>query len=81
MALVPLDLIKEQLKQRDPDALCELLLLTSEEILERFEDRVEERRRYLESEFEILDSSIPEEELIESDEEYLFDADEGMEGS
>jgi len=67
-----LDQLLEYLKKLDEVQLCELLDISSEEILERFKDVVQQKRRYLEGELEILDSSYEE---SEDPEELNFDED------
>ena len=62
-----LDLLKEWLKTLDETQLCELLDVASEDIIERFSDLIYKRRKYIEKEMEILDSS--------EEEELDFDAD------
>ncbi len=52
-----LDILKEYLKTLDEIQLCELLDISSEDIIEKFEDRIRSRKRFLETEMEILDSS------------------------
>ena len=52
-----LDQIKEYLKTLDEVQLCELLGITAEDIINRFSDIISRKRRELESELEILDSS------------------------
>lgn len=47
-----LDLLIERLKQFDEVSLCELLDITSEEIIERFKDVIIQRREYLFGEIE-----------------------------
>lgn len=61
----PLDFIVERLKTYDEVQLCELLDITSEEILHRFRDRVEENLEYLESELEVI--HITDDEYEEDD--------------
>jgi hypothetical protein len=59
----PLDLIVNQLKTYDETELCDLLHITSEDLLRRFEDKVRQRRKYLEKELEIFpDSDTPDNE-------------------
>lgn len=48
--------------------LCELLAITSEDLVSRFEDVIISRRRILEMEMEVLDSSMEEDELDFDDE-------------
>ncbi len=44
--------IREKLKQVDEVSLLEILNITSDEIVDRFDDRIEEREDYLRNEFE-----------------------------
>lgn len=46
--------LNEYLKAQDPTTLIELLGLSSEEILERFQDVVEDRLDYILGELELL---------------------------
>lgn len=52
--MIPLDLLKEYLKKLDEVQLCELLDLSSEELVEFFEERIHNRRAYLEKEVEFM---------------------------
>lgn len=52
--MTPLDLLIEYLKQVDEVQLLELLDIKSDEILDRFRDRVKERRGFLEKEMELV---------------------------
>ena len=49
-----LDQLKEWLKTIDETQLCELLDISSEDIIDRFEDLIQKRRKYVEKEMEIL---------------------------
>ena len=49
-----LDLLKEWLKTIDETQLCELLDISTEEIIDRFSDLIYQRRKYLEKEMEII---------------------------
>ncbi len=71
-----LDLLKEYLKQIEECQLLELLDISSEEIIEMFEERIIEKRKFLEGEFEVL--PIPQEQLDEAyhteyEDDYLED--------
>lgn len=74
-----LDILFERLKQFDEVTLLELLDITSEELLERFKDKVNLRRDHLFGEVELLVED-DEEELDEWDgyqiEEYVDDEEE-----
>jgi hypothetical protein len=59
------DLLIERLKQFDEVTLLELLDITAEELLERFLDKVDERKQQLFGEIEIL--NIEDEELDDED--------------
>ncbi len=59
------DLLIERLKQFDEVTLLELLDITAEELLERFRDKVDERKQQLFGEIEIL--NIEDEELDDED--------------
>lgn len=52
--MIPLDLLLTYLKQLDEVTLLEVLDISSEEILEKFTDRIDQRREYLEKEFELV---------------------------
>lgn len=56
-----LDILIERLKTYDEVMLCELLNITSEDILERFRDIVAKRAAYLQRELEVF--NIDAEEL------------------
>lgn len=56
-----LDLLKEWLKTIDETQLCELLDISSEDIIERFDDFIYKRRKYIEKEMEILSPDEDEE--------------------
>lgn len=56
-----LDILIERLKTYDEVMLCELLNITSEDILERFRDIVAKRATYLKRELEVF--NIDDEEL------------------
>lgn len=56
-----LDILIERLKSYDEVMLCELLNITSEDILERFRDVVAKRATYLKRELEVF--NIDDEEL------------------
>jgi hypothetical protein len=51
---IPLDFILERMKLYDPTEVLDLLDITTEEILSRFQDRIEERLEYIESEMEMF---------------------------
>ena len=61
--MVRIDILHEWLKQLDETQLCELLDISSEDIIARFNDLIITRRKYIEKEMEVLDSSIEDEEL------------------
>ena len=44
--------IKEKLKQYDPSLLLEILDISSDELVERFEDKIEEREDYFSKDLE-----------------------------
>lgn len=50
----PLDMLKEYLRSLDEVLLCELLDISAEELVERFEDRIIKRRAYLAKEVELM---------------------------
>lgn len=54
--MIPLDLLIEYLKQVEETQLLELLNINSEEILERFRDKIKDRRGFLEKEMELVQS-------------------------
>ena len=55
--MIPLNQLIERLQQYDEVQLLELLDISSEEILERFEDKLKERRSYIEKELELYSSA------------------------
>ena len=72
----PLDLIVNALKTYDETELCDLLQITSEDLLRRFEDRVKTRRKFLERELEVFpdgDSPDNEKEYDHGYQELNFD--------
>jgi len=52
--MLPLDLLREWLKQLDEVQLCELLDIASEDLVLAFGKKILERREYLEKEMEIV---------------------------
>lgn len=52
--MIPLDLLIEYLKQIDEVQLLELLDIKADEILERFRDKIKDRRSFLEKEMELV---------------------------
>jgi len=65
--MVRLDALKEWLLTVDETQLCELLDITAEDLVNRFEDIIIARRRLIEKEMEVLDSFIEEELDFEDD--------------
>ena len=61
MPLTPEQFIKRLSALTDPSYLCEVLNITSEDIIERFEDLVEEKSEILRETFDI-DLNLNEEE-------------------
>lgn len=59
--MVHLDKLKEWLIQLDEPMLCELLDISSEDLIYRFEDLILLRKKLIEREMEVLDSSVEEE--------------------
>jgi hypothetical protein len=49
-----IDIIMERLKAYDEVEVCDLLCISTEDLLERFRDRVVARKQHLESELEIM---------------------------
>ena len=62
----PLDLLLEYLKQLDETQLCELLEVSSEDIIEAFRDRIIDKRKFLEQEIEVF-STVEDEDYSEKD--------------
>jgi hypothetical protein len=52
--IIPLDVIIEKLKQYDETQVCDLLDITSEDLLIKFRARVVSKRKHLCSELEIF---------------------------
>lgn len=50
----PLDLIVNALKTYDETEVCDLLQITAEDLVRRFEDRVKARRKFLQRELEVF---------------------------
>lgn len=50
----PLDIILERMKLYDPTEIIDLLSITSEELIEKFYERIESKEDYLISEFEVF---------------------------
>ncbi len=65
--MVPLDTLITYLQSVDEVQILELLDLKTENILERFQDIVEERREFLEGQMEILPSRVEDMDLEELD--------------
>ncbi|MGH7747506.1 MAG: hypothetical protein ACREQ5_22520 [Candidatus Dormibacteria bacterium] len=72
-----INVLIERLKQFDEVTLCELLDISSEDILERFRNKVVKRQKYLFGEVEIL--NIDDEDLEDEDEWDGFQLDKGDE--
>ena len=62
-----LDQLIEYLKHQDELTVCDLLDISAEDLIERFQDKILSRRVYISREAEILDSSITDEELEDAD--------------
>ena len=62
-----LDQLIEYLKHQDELTVCDLLDISAEDLIERFQDKILSRRVYISREAEILDSSITDEELEDDD--------------
>lgn len=54
----------------DPDTVVELLNITTEELVERFRDKLQSRSSYVCRELEIMDSSTPDEDTEENERDY-----------
>ena len=52
--MYPLDLLKEYLKTLDEVQLCELLDIAAEDLVDRFADKIRDRRAYLTKELELM---------------------------
>jgi hypothetical protein len=53
--MIPFDILLERLKQYDEVQICELLDISSEELVDGFVTRIRERRSYITKELELLD--------------------------
>lgn len=62
----PLDILVNALKTYDETEVCDLLQITSEDLLRRFEDRVKIRRKFLERELEVF----PDSDAIDNEKDY-----------
>ena len=59
---LPLDLIINQLKTYDEVEICDMLRISSEDLIRRFSDRITVRRKFLEQELEIYSTGdLPDE--------------------
>lgn len=70
---VPLDLLIERLKAYDEIQLCELLEISSEDIVTVFVDRIRSKRSFLSEELELWEGdgeAVEEEEENEEDEDF-----------
>jgi lipoate-protein ligase A len=63
--MYPLDLLLNYLKTLDEVMLCELLDISSEDLLKAFKSKIQERHKFLEKEVEML--QITDEEINEED--------------
>jgi hypothetical protein len=52
--MYPIDLLLDYLKTLDEVLLCELLDISSEELVDMFQERIAKRRSYLEKEVELM---------------------------
>ncbi len=72
--MTPFDILLERLKQYDEVLLCELLDISAEDLVNRFTDRVKERRSFITKELELLDPTdledLGEDGYEEEDETY-----------
>jgi hypothetical protein len=71
--MYPIDKLLNYLYKLDEVSILELLDLSTEDILDRFRDKVIERRAYLQKEVEIID---PEEQELFLEDDYIDDNDE-----
>ena len=62
----PLDLIVNALKNYDETEICDLLQITSEDLIRHFEHRIKSRRKFLERELE----AFPDSDSIDNEKEY-----------
>lgn len=54
MTKVPLDFIIERMKLYDPTEIIDLLDISSEDLIDKFYDRIVEKKDYLSGEFELF---------------------------
>ncbi len=52
--MTPFDILLERLKQYDEVLLCELLDISSEDLVDMFMDRVRKRRSFITKELELM---------------------------
>jgi len=71
--MYPLDLLIEYLKTLDEVQLCELLDIAAEDLVERFADKIRERRAYLTKELELINEVTDARAEDFVDEEYDYD--------
>ena len=64
----PLDILVNQLKTYDETEVCDLLRITTEDLIRRFPDRITTRRKFLENELEIF----PQGDTSDEDKEYDY---------
>ena len=50
----PLDIILERMRMYDPTEIIDMLNITTEELIARFNDRIDDRQDFLRQEFEIF---------------------------
>lgn len=67
----PLDIVLERMKLYDPTEIIDLLSITSEELIDKFYDKIESRKEYLIGEFEVF--VITDEDDSEYDQEFSDD--------
>lgn len=72
---LPLDQIIDQLKTYDEVEICDILKITSEDLLRKFQDRIVARRKFLEQELEIysIGDSSDDKEYEQGFQELNFD--------
>lgn len=64
----PLDLIVNALKTYDETEVCDLLRITTEDLLRKFEDRVKIRRKFLAQELEVF----PDSDTLDNEKDYDY---------
>ncbi len=66
--MIPFAILLEMLKQYDEVQLCELMDVSSEDLVDTFVERIKQRRKYISKELELLDPTEIDPEDLGEDE-------------